>query len=414
MSDALDMELEAALRSAFVREERGDWDALSSGYRRARTRRTVQIVLLAGAVTLLIAATALGVAPGVGSIFGDAAPKPIKKNFALSALAGSIEMSSLRLVALTHTPDGHTLRLWTGTKSQGGTCVQIQVDKRSRGGVSCGRDVRARFGIAIADGLQPGIDSYLAGFAPAKATSVRFSFADGTTQTTKVEQGAWVTEMSGTRFRYGHDPRRMEALDANGKTLASDRLAQFVRRPVTAITRRVVVARFAGRPLTVARSNVGTTCIALKRTDGVGVDTCPGTQRVGIDMGPQEYAWIVRVGPPHTFGQLILVGALRDQAIRVRVVYTDGHAIAARSTHGIFMLQLARPTSATPARLEYLTQSGRIVKTVRLQGPKTALYSVGWRGAVYKMVTFGPVNTSQYFVGPLDWPPGKAPTSAKG
>ena len=370
-------------------------------------RRAVWVVLIASLLSLLVAATALGVGPGVGSLFGDAAPKPVKKNFARIFRGKGIDPSTIRLVALTHTSDGHTLRLWTGGGGPG-TCVQIQVDTRSPSGVACG-DVHAHFGIALLEGLLPGRDTYLAGFAPIATTRVAFLFRDGTTETIPVKHGAWVTSLPPARLLYGHDPRAMQALDAAGHTLARAALPRFARQPIVAATPRVVVARYAGRPLTVARSNVGTTCIAFRRSDGVGVDTCPGSTRLGPDSSASTDAWIVRVGVPHTFGRLILLGPLRAGTTRVRVVYANGRTVPARTTDGIFVLPLPRSTKNTPIRLDYLTDNGDVTTSLSLRGPKTALYSLGWRNAAYKLVNFGTMNSLNYSVGPIDWPPGMQP-----
>jgi hypothetical protein len=374
---------------------------------RLRTRRAAWVALIASLASLLVAASALGVGPGVGSLFGDAAPKPVKKNFALVFRGQGIDPSTIRLVALTHTSDGHILRLWTATGGAG-SCVQIQVDARSPGGISCGSDT-AHFGIALLEGLIPGRDTYLAGFAPPATTKIEFSFADGTTETIPVSRGAWVTSLTAARLRYGHDPRGLRALDAAGHTLARAAAPRLARKPIVATTPPIVVARYGGRPLTVAQSNLATTCIAFRRTDGVGVDTCPGTPRIGPDFSSSTDAWIVRVGPPHTFGRLILLGALRAGATRARVVYSNGHTLPARTTHGIFVLPIPRPTTSTPVRLDYLNPSGQVIKSLSLRGPKTALYALGWKHAAYKLVNFGRMNSLNYSVGPLDWPPGTQP-----
>jgi hypothetical protein len=414
MSDVIDLELESALQRAFVRGEHGDWDALCDRTQRRRTRRTVRIALVACAVTLLVAAQALGVTPGVGSLFGSAAPAPIKKNFKLAALLQhqGVNPSTIRLVAKARS-DGHTLRLWTGSSASGGVlCTQIQVDAHSAGGVGCGPPKDQRFGISILDGPsgRDGTgDTYLAGVGPRPVVQVRFRFADGSTEVIRTSHGAWVTALPAARFRYGHDLRLLQGLDAAGRTIATAKVG-FVKRPIVATSPRLVVARFDGHPLTVASSNIGVRCIELRRSASVGVNTCPGTPRLfGFQMQPSDGAWMVRIGAPGTFGRLILFGELRDRAKVARVVYSDGHAIDARSTHGIFVLALPRLTSSTPVRLEYLSAPRHVVDALKLHGPKTALYAPGWRGALYSVVTFGNVNSLNYFVGPLEWPPGTRP-----
>jgi hypothetical protein len=409
MSDVIDLELESALQRAYVRGERGDWDALRARAQRRRTRRTLRIAVVACAVTLLVAAQALGVTPGVGSLFGSAAPKPIKKNFALVFQGKGVDPSTIRLVAKAQS-DGHTLRLWTGgNASTGPVCTQIQVDSRSGGGVACGSPREQRFGITILDGPWRTNDGYLAGVGPREVSAVRFRFADGSTELIHASHGAWVAALPPARWRYGHDLRLLQGLDAAGRTIASAKV-EFAQRPIVAISSKVVVARFAGHALTVASSNIGTRCIELRRSASVGVNTCPGTQRLfGFDMQSSDDAWMLRIGAPGTFGRLILFGALREGAKVARIVYSDGHAIDARSTHGIFVLALPRLTSSTPVRLEYLTAPRHVVDALKLHGPKTALYAPGWRGALYPLVTFGNVNSFNYSVGRPEWPPGKRP-----
>jgi len=138
------------------------------------------------------------------------------------------------------------------------------------------------------------------------------------------------------------------------------------------------------------------------------VNTCPGTQRLfGFQMQTSDEAWMLRIGAPGTFGRLILFGALRGSAKVARVVYSDGHAVDARSTHGIFVLALPNLTSSMPVRLEYLTAPRHVVDALKLKGPKAALYATGWRGALYPLVTFGNINSFNYSVGRPEWPPGK-------
>jgi hypothetical protein len=413
MSDVIDLELESALQRAFVRGERGDWDALHARTQRRRTRRTVRLALVVCALTLLVAAQALGVTPGVGSLFGSAAPAPIKKNFALVFLGKGIDPSTIRLVAQAHTNDGHTLRLWTGSSASGAdVCTQIQVDAKSAGGVGCGAPRNQRFGIAILDGPSDRAgkgDSYLAGVGPRAVSQVRFRFADGSIELIRASQGAWVAVLPASRWRYGHDLRLLQGLDAAGRTIASSKVG-FVQRPIVAISPKVVVARFDGHPLTVSSSNIGTRCIELDRSASVGVNTCPGTPRLfGFDIESSRDAWMLRIGAPGAFGRLILFGALRGDSKIARIVYSDGHAIDARSTRGIFVLALPRPTSSTPVRLEYLSAPHHVVDALKLIGPKTALYAAGWRGALYPMVTFGNVNSLNYFVGKPEFPRGKKP-----
>jgi hypothetical protein len=82
MTDTLDLELEAALRNVFVREEPGDWAAVRARAGHRRKLRSVRVAALVAAATLLVVTQALGVTPGVGSLFGTSAPKPVRSAFA--------------------------------------------------------------------------------------------------------------------------------------------------------------------------------------------------------------------------------------------------------------------------------------------------------------------------------------------
>jgi hypothetical protein len=244
-------------------------------------------------------------------------------------------------------------------------------------------------------------------------------FADNTSVVVPVSKGAWVTALPPSRRTYGHDLRSVSEVAKNGQVLATQRFG-FVQRPIVAVTPRVTVARFAGRPLTVARSNTGGVCLAFAREGGPPIDSCPGLSRQGFGPnapnpslfdGP-DAAWMVRVADRTSFGRLVLFGPLRDSATRARIIYSDGSSLRVHVSRGVFYVELPVQSSATPARLEYLRGS-KVVKATRLVGPKTALYTPGWRGARYKLVLFGDYNSLNYVVGPLEWPAGHRPKSAR-
>jgi hypothetical protein len=234
-----------------------------------------------------------------------------------------------------------------------------------------------------------------------------------------VTKGAWVTALPASRRTYGHDLRSVSEIAKNGQVLARQPFG-FVQRPIVPVTPRITVARFAGRPLTVARANTGGVCVAFAREGGPAIDSCPGLSRQGFGQtapnpnmfdGP-EAAWMVRVDDQTSLGRLVLFGPLRDSATTARIIYSDGSSLRVHVNRGAFYAELPVQSVATPARLEYL-RGAKVVKATRLIGPKTALYTRGWRGARYKLVLFGDYNSLNYVVGPLEWPAGHRPKPAK-
>jgi hypothetical protein len=390
----------------------------SGGNLAGRRRYRLILVGFAAALALLLVSQALGVAPGIGSIFGESAPKPVKKTFAIVHFGGQVDASTIRLIAQRRS-EGHLLRLWTAHQAGGiGSCWLVQVDDHANNGVSCGGKT-TRYGIAGWSVPSDASDSFYYGFAPQKATGVRMRFADKSSMVVPVTQGAWVAALPPSRRIYGHDLRSTSEIAKNGHVLATQAF-RFVQRPIVPVTSRTIVARFAGRPLTVARANTGGVCIAFARRGGPAINSCPGVSRQGFSArspnpslfdGP-EAAWVVRVSDQTSFGRLVLFGPLRSHATAARVVYSDGSTLPTHVSHGAFYVELPKQSVATPVRLEYL-QGSRVAKSTRLVGPKTALYAPGWRGARYKLVLFGDYNSLNYVVGPLEWPRGHEPKAAK-
>jgi hypothetical protein len=395
--------------------------ARSSGTAFAPHRRRYRLgalVAVAAVLALLLVSQALGVAPGIGSIFGESAPKPVKKTFAIVHFGGQVETRTIRLVAQTRA-QGHLLRLWTARQTGGtGVCTLVQVDDHTNNGVGCGGQT-TRYGVAGWSVPSKASDSFYYGFAPQEATEVRLRFADSTSVVVPVTKGAWVTALPPSRRTYGHDLRSVSEVAKNGRVLARQPFG-FVQRPIVPVTPRVTVARFAGRPLTVARANTGGVCVAFAREGGPAIDSCPGLSRQGFGAtapnpslfdGP-EAAWMVRVDDRTSLGRLVLFGPLRERATTARIIYSDASSLRVHVSRGAFYVELPMQSGATPARLEYLRGS-KVVKATRLVGPKTALYTPGWRGARYKLVLFGDYNSLNYVVGPLEWPAGHRPRPAK-
>lgn len=382
-----------------------------------RRHRIGLLVALAAVLALALVSQALGVRPGIGSIFGESAPQPVKKTFAIVHFGGQVETSTIRLVAQSRA-QGHLLRLWIARQQGGaGVCTLVQVDDHTDDGVGCGASTK-RYGVGGWSVPTERSDSFYYGFAPPQATGVRLRFADGSTVTVPATDGAWVTALPPSRRAYGHDLRSSSEIARNGRVLATQPF-RFVQRPIVPVTPRIAVARFAGLPLTVARANTGGVCIAFDRPGGPAIDSCPGQSREGFSAvapnpglfdGP-DTAWMVRVADQRSFGRLVLFGPLRERATSARVVYSNGSSLRTHVSHGAFYLELPTRKGSTPARLEYL-QGSKIVKATRLEGPKTSLYTPGWRGARYELVLFGDYNSLDYVVGPIEWPAGHRPKSA--
>ena len=406
MSDWIDLELETALRAAFVLDEPADWAAVTGSVRRRRSMRTVRLLVLAGAVTLLLVATALGVTPGVGSLFGDNAPRSVQKIFRGPFLGKGVDPSTIRLGAQVRMHDGRILRLWTAHSSSAliGTCVQFQVDARSTQAVGCGPVKPNTIGtylmgsVSFARLPQQHASLGIGGVAPARTARVRLGFADGSALFAKATGGAWAVEIPWAKQRYGHDLVMVQALDAAGRAIATQHRPQSVR-PAHPVAAYSTVARFAGRPLRVATGSGGSTCVDFHRADGIGVDTCSGSN---LATG----AWMLRLAPAGRPGRLVLFGFLPRGATAARITFADGHTVVARRLQRVYALELAGNLANPPVRLSFTASHGGGEGRLSLRGPRSGLYGPAWHRARYTKMTFGRMNSLNYVAGPLQWPDG--------
>jgi hypothetical protein len=405
MSDWIDLELETALRAAFVLDEPADWAAVAGSVRHRRNMRTARLLVLAGAVTLLLVATALGVTPGVGSLFGDNAPRSVQTTFRNGFLGKGVDPSTIRLGAQVRMHDGRILRLWTAHSSTlDSTCVQFQVGARSTQVVGCGPVKPNTIGIYLMGSVsfarlpQQHASLGLGGVAPARTARVRLGFADGSTLFAKATGGAWAVEIPWAKQRYGHDLVTVQALGAGGRPIATQHRPPALR-PAHPVAPYSTVARFAGRPLRVASGSGGSTCVDFHRADGIGVDTCSGPS---LATG----AWMLRLAPAGRPGRLVLFGFLPHGATAARITFADGHTVVARRLQRVFALGLAGNLANPPVRLSFTSAHGEGEGRLSLRGPRSGLYSAAWHGARYTKITFGRMNSLNYVVGPLQWPDG--------
>ena len=408
MISVTDSELEAALRGALVHAEAGDWRALQRQVRRRRTRGTIRLALIAGVLSGLGVAQAFGVTPGVGSIFGTSAPAPVKSTFALVLLHHGVDPTTIRLAAQSHTEDGRLLRLWTGRTRSGDTCIQVQVGTQRPSAVGCGHFLPNQMGPDLFSIPNAHASMMMGGTGPRGTVRVRLVFADGTSRVIPAPKRSWVVGIPPRERRYGHDLRRIQALDASGKPLATSRL-QFSQPPVRPATPWTTIARFDGQPLRVAKATTGGVCINLRRSDRIGVNTCPGTPR----FGPPEpanvlAAWAIRFATPGQPGRLQLFGALPTGATSTRITLKSGRTFSALVAHHAFTIELPQTPASQPARLTFIAADGHVLDSISLLGPAAGgLYTPAWHDARYTIVRFGHINSLNYTVGPLQWPNGK-------
>jgi hypothetical protein len=409
MSDWVDLELETSLRAAFVLDEPGDWAAVAGSVRHRRSVRTVRLLVLASAVTLLLVATALGVAPGVGSLFGDNAPRSVQTAFRNGFLGKGVDPSTIRLGARVRLHDGRILRLWTAhSNTRDSTCVQFQVGTRSAQAVGCGPVKPNAIGIYLMGSVsfarlpEPHASLGLGGVAPPRTARVRLGFADGSTLFAKATGGAWAVEIPWAKQRYGHDLITVQAIDAGGHLIATQHRPAAVR-PAHPVAPYSTVARFAGRPLRVATGSGGSTCVDFHRADGIGVDTCSGSDLATVAAG----AWMLRLAPAGRPGRLVLFGFLPRDATAARITFADGHTMVAPRLQRVFALELAGDLANPPVGLSFVASHGDREGRLSLRGPRSGLYGAAWHGARYTKITFGRMNSLNYVVGPLQWPDGQ-------
>jgi hypothetical protein len=303
-------------------------------------------------VTLLLVATALGVTPGVGSLFGDNAPSSVRTTFRNGFLGTGVNPSTIRLGAQVRMHDGRILRLWTAHSStRDSTCVQFQLGTRSTQAVGCGPVKPHTIGIYLMGSLsfarlpQRHASLGLGGVAPAGTVRVRLGFADGSTLFAKATGGAWAVEIPWARQRYGHDLVTVQALDATGRPIATQHRPAALR-PAHPVAPYSTVAQFAGRPLRTATGSGGSTCVDFHRADGIGVDTCSGS-----DLATA--GWMLRLASAGRPGRLVLFGFLPRDATAARITFADGHTVVARRLRRVFALELAGnvadPRSGSPS-----------------------------------------------------------------
>ena len=236
---------------------------------------------------------------------------------------------------------------------------------------------------------------------------VRLVFADGASRAIPAPKGSWVVAVPARERRYGYDLRRIEALDAAGKPLATSQL-HLSQPPVRPATPWITIARFDGQPLRVAKATTGGVCINLRRSDGIGVNTCPGTPRFGPPEPANVIAWTIRFATPGQPGRLQLFGALPTGATGARVRLKNGHTLAALVAHQAFTMELPQTPASQPARLTFVAADGHVLDSISLLGPAAGgLYTPAWHNARYTIVQFGHINSLNYSVGPLQWPNGK-------
>ena len=409
MTSFTDSELEAALRGALVRAEAGDWRALQRQVGRRRTRHTIRLALIACALSGLGVAQALGVTPGVGSIFGTNAPAPVKSTFALVLLHHGVDPTTIRLAAQSHTDDGRLLQLWSGRTGSGDTCIEVRVGAKRPSSVGCGHFRPNQMGPDLYEiPTDPHASMILGGTGPRGTVRVRLVFADGAARVIQAPKGAWVVAIPARERRYGHDLRRIQALDASGKPLATSRV-QFSQPTLRPATPWITIAQFDGQALRVAKSSTGGVCINLRRRDGIGVNTCPGTPRFGLPEPANTLAaWAIRFATPGQPGHLQLFGTLPAKATSARVTFKNGHTVAALVAHQAFTIELPQTPASQPARLTFTTANGHELDSISLLGPAAGgLYTPAWHHARYTIVQFGDMNSSNYMVGTLQWPGGK-------
>ena len=404
-----DNELETALRGALVRADAGDWRALERQVRRRRTRGTIRLALIGCVLSGLGVAQALGVTPGVGSIFGTSAPAPVKSNFAGVHFHHGVDPATIRLAAQSRTEDGRLLQLWTGETGSGDTCTQIRVGTRRQSAVGCGHFRPNQMGSSLYSiPNDPHASMLLGGTGPRGTVRVRLAFADGTSRVIPAPKGSWVVSIPPSERRYGHDLRRIEALDASGKPLAA-RSLRLSQPPVRPATPWITIARFNGQPLRVAKASTGGVCINLRRSDRIGVNTCPGTPRFGPSAPANvTAAWAIRFAAPGQPGRLQLFGALPAKATSAHVTLRNGHTLSALVAQQALTIELPQTPASPPTRLTFNSADGHAIDSISLLGPAGGgLYTPAWHDARYTIVQFGHINSLNYTVGPLQWPNGK-------
>ena len=244
----------------------------------------------------------------------------------------------------------------------------------------------------------------MGGIAPPPATTIRLSFGDGTTRELAIHQHGWLVDLPPRVFEYGHDPRRIETLDSAGRILIS-RPLHMITPSVRPVARLPVVARIAGRPLRAGPSSIGTICVRLLRPDGLGANSCPGGPNGSFSLNKETTGFAVRLGPAGKPGVIALIGPLAHGS-SARVTLRDGTLLNARRHGDAFLLVTPGDDRNPPIQLEILNARGRTTSATILRGPKTGLYRPGWHGARYPIVTFGPFNSLNYMVGPIQWPDG--------
>ncbi len=403
MSVDLDHELETRLRGAFVGSEAGDWAAVQTRTRR-RSARRLRLRgtggLLAAALTLVVASQALGFGP---QLLGGPVQPP--RSVARYLERMGVDVRTVHLGAEARTPDGRPVRLWVADPDPR-TCFAFQIGAAATSG-GCG-------GLLL--GPEPGRQRgplYVAGVGPAGVARVRLRFVDGDSLGVLASNDSWVAVIPFAHRRYGHDLKAIDTLGADGRLLRSYPWRPAVR-PQQPSGPWQVAARFGGRPLRVARSGGGGTCVELLRADGVGVAP-PKPQAAPIDAGLGDLeapcgpptddlrGWLVRIAPPGKAGHLVLLGRLPRGATAVEARFAM-HPLRARVRGGAYFLELPQMPGRTLTRLVARSPDGRVVASQAMSLPKTGVFGPAWRGARYEMLWLGRFNNKGYVLGPLSWP----------
>jgi hypothetical protein len=236
--DMIDIELRERFAPLIDRTDDSDWAEIRHPRRRLRAPLAIAAAL---ALTVAVAAPAVGLPHRIFRLFSDAkpAPSPVARAFAgFEEITGTDLASPPREVLTTRTGPGETATLWVAPTTSGGFCSAVKLRLRDGssegGGAECEQRLqRLSVDVTLHGPFSPqgkvlGGPVLLIGFVGQQAAdSLRLEFEDRGAAAISlvwvskpVEMAYFVYAVPRRHWRPGHLPTKLTVRTAAGKELA--------------------------------------------------------------------------------------------------------------------------------------------------------------------------------------------------
>jgi len=233
--EAIDSELRERFAPFVDRTDDSDWLEVRRPRRRLRAPLAIAAAL---ALTVAVAAPAVGLPHRISRLFSEAKPAPSPVGKAFAAFAGADLAAPPREVLTAQTGPGETATLWVAPTTSGGFCSAVKLRLRDGSSEGAGAECEQRLQRLSVDvmlhgpftpgGKVLGGPVLLMGFVGQQAAdSLRLEFEHGAAATIPlvrvskpVEMAYFVYGVPKRHWRAGHHPTKLTVRTAAGKELA--------------------------------------------------------------------------------------------------------------------------------------------------------------------------------------------------